>query len=119
MPIATMPVGCKPNTQVSTHFTYTIVNNAKKKKATCKLCNNDKLMAHNPTHEADHLNEDCEGYKALEKEAEDQDKTKQQRLLNDSMVIQVQTKHKDKINKELASCLYQTGKPFSLLEDAW
>ena len=52
-----MPGSHKPHKHILQHFAYTIVNDAKKQKATCNLCDEYKLMAHNPIHEAKYLEE--------------------------------------------------------------
>jgi hypothetical protein len=111
-----MPGGRKPYKHILQHFAYTIIDDAKKQKATCKLCNKYKLIAYNPTCKAKHL-EECKGYKELEKHEEEQKSIKRQRVLDDSIVIRIPSKRKAKIDEELASCLYQTGKLFDLFDN--
>lgn len=55
--------------------------------------------------------------KSGKKQKEGQEPIKQQRVLDDLMVIRIPSKHKAQVDEELTSCLYQTGKPFDFFDN--
>src|ERR1700722_3760008 len=71
---------------------------------------------------ADHLNgsakaEACLGYSEwLSVQKDEQHVPKKQRRLDETMVIRISEERRERIDKELAQCLFQSGKPLSLFE---
>jgi hypothetical protein len=71
---------------------------------------------------ADHLHgsrtaEGCPRYQEWARVQKDDEKTvKKQRLLDESLVIRISEERKKKINKELAQCLFETGKTLSMFD---
>jgi hypothetical protein len=105
------------NLSLRKHFVYTDVG-AKSLKATCIHCDTYKNLAKNPTREQKHLDVDFPVLKA-QREGEDLNlpAAKRQQTIDNSLIPRIPILQKAQIDKELASCLYQTARPFSIFEE--
>jgi hypothetical protein len=104
------------NLSLRQHFIYRDVG-AKCLKATCIHCDTYKDLAKNPTREQKHVDVDCPVLKAIRQSEGSNPTAKRQRTLTDSFASPVSGARKAQIDKELAMCLYQTGRPLSMFED--
>jgi hypothetical protein len=101
------------NTSLRPNFEYTKVDNAQKKRARCLHCDNYSY-AQNSTREKEHLTT-CLGLQASLKGPA----LKQQKL-DDVLATRISGNRKAQIDQQLASCLFQTGKPPSMFnDDCW
>jgi hypothetical protein len=108
------------NKAVHQHFDIIIVENAASKRVRCKFCGWEYVE--NASWMADHVNgsakaQACLGYSEwLLVLKDEQHVPKKLRRLDESMVIRISEERRERIDKELAQCLFQSGKPLSLFE---
>jgi hypothetical protein len=110
-----MPAGRKRSLDVHENFIYIIDPNLKNERTKCKHCT-EYNIAKSTSREAKHL-EECLGYIVWMR---GQDRpTKRQKTLNDT-IARISSERKTQIDKDLAMCIFTTGKPLSLFnDDCW
>jgi hypothetical protein len=100
------------NPSLRPNFEYTKLDNAQKKRAKCLHCDSYS-NAQNATREKEYLTV-CQGYQAFCKGTA---LALKQQKLDDTMVIRLSADRSRRIDEQLATCLFQTGKPLSMFNN--